>query len=280
MLASLLVGISPSPGLFPVNANASHDTNTSMNGIVGADPSRPGVVLRREQVRVVLFEGKTGIADIDDSLGRGHGMYCPHKPHTISDRLFFCYPEDDTAMLGTLSLVTGRPMCMDTVLPDWLEKGVESSLRDTEESVSVPQGVVGLQRSIPVVLTPSREESPVESQGMSGGLGSGSGSKGAWRDLDQFYADTEEGGEEDESESESESGSEEGDEDDEGDEGDEGANEDEEGEEEDEEDENEEEVGDSAAGEEQEEDKGEDDSDKETHTQPAFSVPDMGPSFA
>ena len=111
-------------------------------------------------------------------------------------------------------------MRMDTLLPDWLEKGVESSLRDTEDEaapalplasaqvLSIAGGRRGRSGSgvvTPVVLMPSGESSPANSQirGIGGG---GSTSKGAWMDLDKFYADTEEG----EEESEEEDGEEEG----------------------------------------------------------------------
>jgi hypothetical protein len=108
---------------------------------------------------------------------------------------------DESAVLGTLSLITGRPMRMDTLLPDWLENGVESSLRDTEEETApalAPQPIMAGQRNkgtaSPIVLTPSGEPSPVGSQTRGGGP------KGAWMDLDKFYADTgeaEEGGDSD-----------------------------------------------------------------------------------
>ncbi|KAF8240686.1 hypothetical protein L208DRAFT_1231334 [Tricholoma matsutake] len=210
MLSSLLAGVVP--GLFlPVK---------STNSI------RPGVVLRREQVKLVLFEGKSEVADVEDSQG--------HK-------------QDETLMLGTLSLITGRPMSMDNVLPDWHEKGVESTLRDTEEEgipvpAPVPQPIMGNKAVVvPVVLTPSGGSSPVGSHGRGGG----SGSKGAWKDLDKFYADTEEDedGGEDEDEEESEEESEDEDED-----------EDEAGEEH------------SASGEELEDSKEEHDSEEENHT--------------
>jgi AP-3 complex subunit beta len=88
-------------------------------------------------------------------------------------------------------------MRMDTLLPDWLENGVESSLRDTEETAPAlaPQPILAVQRNkgiaSPVVLTPSGGSSPVGSQTRSGG------SKGPWMDLDKFYADEEEVEEED-----------------------------------------------------------------------------------
>lgn len=94
-------------------------------------------------------------------------------------------------------------MHTDTVLPDWLEKGVESSLRDTDEdlqpkSAVVPVTAISSARvrgsASPVVLTPG--DSPA-----------GSITKAAWTDLDKFYE---------------ESSSEEGTEDEEGDEDEEG----------------------------------------------------------
>lgn len=87
-------------------------------------------------------------------------------------------------------------MLGDTFLPDWLENGVEGSLRDNLED-NAPIGPVvtaigsvsgsGGQRAIefrgprmgaasPVVLTPTGESRP-----------SSSAEKGAWKDLDKFY---------------------------------------------------------------------------------------------
>jgi AP-3 complex subunit beta len=62
MLSSLLGGLSPS--------------SSATNGVAIGETlqeQRPGVVLRREQVQLVLFEGKSEVADVDD--GRGLGMY-------------------------------------------------------------------------------------------------------------------------------------------------------------------------------------------------------------
>ncbi|TFK40175.1 adaptin N terminal region-domain-containing protein [Crucibulum laeve] len=164
MLSSLLAGVSPS-GL----AN-------------GEEPEeRGGVVLRREQVRLVLFEGKSGIVDDEPS-----------------------HLDDATAMLGSLGLVTGKPVPIDGVLPDWLENGVESSLRDSEDD-ALPQPVAPTALSsaqqqyrgksmTPVVLTPtgtSRPNSRNES----------TSARGPWTDLDKFYEDA---GDEDEDEDEEE----------------------------------------------------------------------------
>jgi AP-3 complex subunit beta len=93
-------------------------------------------------------------------------------------------------LVGSLSRVTGKSMEMDDLLPDWLENGVESSLRDSEFDVPVV-----VSAALPaVVLT--------ETAGPEGGKGG---------DLDSFY---EELSEEDDDESESEDEDESGDDDD------------------------------------------------------------------
>jgi AP-3 complex subunit beta len=117
--------------------------------------------------------------------------------------------DESNALLGSLEAVTGKGHA-DRFLPDWLEEGTESSLRDSEDdkpqvSAVIPTALGSGPRSIaspnlatPVVLTPTAAGTPVTS------------SKGAWTDLDKFYADADEQSE-DESESEDED-----DEDDEG----------------------------------------------------------------
>lgn len=108
-----------------------------------------------------------------------------------------------------------RFMGMEEELPDWLEKGVESSLRDSEDDAPPAQpvataissagpvkmkGVVGVP-SPPIVLTPTGPS----------GVSSGNGAKGQFMDLDTFYAedDKKEESEEEESEEEEEEESEE-----------------------------------------------------------------------
>lgn len=81
-------------------------------------------------------------------------------------------------------MITLKPMHGDSLLPDWLERGVESSLRDTEDDMPAPPPPTNFSsgplsqkaRSLasPVVLTPS------------GGSPSG-GSKLQLTDLDKFY---------------------------------------------------------------------------------------------
>ncbi|KAF8905058.1 adaptin N terminal region-domain-containing protein [Gymnopilus junonius] len=162
MLSSLLAGI----GLH-------------INGIEGEE--RSGVVLRREQVKLVLFEGKSGTAD---------------EPPD--------YLDNEKVLVGSMGRVTGRYMRADEVLPDWLEKGVESSLRDSEDdlrpapavptalSSAGPMKSKGGVASPPIVLTPTGVSRPSSTEG----------TKGKWRDLDSFYAEEEE---EEETEEETES---------------------------------------------------------------------------
>ena len=145
----------------------------------GSEPEeKGGVVLRREQVRLVLFEGKTGM--VDDVPG---------------------HLDDEKVMLGSLAGVTGKPMQMDEVLPDWLERGVESSLRDSEydaapappvaTALSSAKMKINLKNQPDVLLTPTSVSTPDSKNG-----------KGAFTDLDAFYADKEESEEEEEEEEE------------------------------------------------------------------------------
>ncbi|KAF7309545.1 AP complex subunit beta [Mycena indigotica] len=141
--------------------------------------TRGGVVLRREQARVILFQGKVAVVDdaTDDTVPNAH--------------------------LGSLTLITHKPMRSDEHLPDWLERGVESSLRDTVDDKPPPaplpvfnspatrQTKHGVTREVPSSSTPT------------------SASKPQWTDLDKFYendeseeTESEESGEEEEEETE------------------------------------------------------------------------------
>ena len=84
--------------------------------------------------------------------------------------------------MGSLSRVTGKTMQMDDLLPDWLERGVESSLRDSESDVAVV---------VPSVVVPEKAETRP-------------GSRTEAVDLDSFYEDPEETSEEEEEVDESE----------------------------------------------------------------------------
>ncbi|PBK79829.1 hypothetical protein ARMGADRAFT_1021326 [Armillaria gallica] len=168
MLSSLLSGINSS---IPV-------TNS-----IDTPAEREGVVLRREQVRMVLFEGKAGIIDAEPVVT---------DPHV---------------MLGSSSAVTGKPTLGEPILPDWLEKGVESSLRDTEEDIAPPPAV-------PIALSSAEQQRMRERVSLTPTSRTDVGtqstsSKVLLTDLDKFYEEEEgeeeegageEGGEESESE--------------------------------------------------------------------------------
>ena len=159
---------------------------------IGAADARDvgGVVLRRAQVRIVLFEGK-------ESAALEHA-------HT-----------DPRERLGTFGLVLGRdmPPAHTRLLPDWLEHGVESSLRDSPDDLVTPtqpitaighvapvalrSGAVTAGRSTPVVvLTPTGSGGPSPVGSMPNRTG--------FTDLDKFYESESEEDEEDEEEDEEE----------------------------------------------------------------------------
>jgi AP-3 complex subunit beta len=152
-----------------------------------------GVVLRRAQVRVVLFEGKESVAAV--------GQDAPHG--------------DTRERLGTLSLILGRDVRHARLLPDWLEHGVESSLRDSPDDAVVtattaitaighvaassrPGGGTGGHSTPVIVLTPGGSDGPSPAGSVP--------NKGAWTDLDAFYASESEDEEEEESEEDGEDG--------------------------------------------------------------------------
>jgi len=90
-------------------------------------------------------------------------------------------------------------MWIDGVLPDWLENGVESTLRDSEDDTPAPIVPTAISSagqirskavpSPPVVLTPTVSRPS-----------SRNGTKGPWQDLDSFYAEEEEEEEDEEDE--------------------------------------------------------------------------------
>ncbi|KAI0648889.1 adaptin N terminal region-domain-containing protein [Trametes meyenii] len=170
-LSSLLSG---------VNANIYGESN-------GEHEDVGGVILRREQVKVVLFDGKASPVE-----------------ETGKD-------EDDHGRFGSLAAVTGRWTGSDNYLPDWLEEGISSTLRDSEAdmpqapaytSQSSAHSIGPSSRASPVILTPSASGgiSP------SGSMSRQESAKAAYMDLDKFYEDTEEAEESDESDSEEEDG--------------------------------------------------------------------------
>lgn len=98
----------------------------------------------------------------------------------------------------------------DRILPDWLEEGTETSLRDTEDDTPPPAVAAvftSAQRSkgssrlaSPAILTPAEGSSPAGST-MRNNI-----SKGPWTDLDKFYDEDDSGHEEDDSEDEESEG--------------------------------------------------------------------------
>ncbi len=169
-----------------------------------------GVVLRREQVKLVLFEGKATVSEEPFHSGTWRYVYL-QLLHFEASTNNVTRVEDERVLLGSLGAITGKDMAGDVFLPDWLEQGVEPSLRDTEDDAppvplslssaqtSVPRSIASSNRATPVVLTPSGP-SPA------GSFSRTETGKAAWTDLDSFYADTKE---EEEEESEEESSEEE-----------------------------------------------------------------------
>jgi AP-3 complex subunit beta len=90
------------------------------------------------------------------------------------------------ATIGSLGVITGKSALNDTILPDWLEKGVESSLRDSPDDapaapvpLSISSSAVRSKLGGPVILTPNiGSSSPASS--------SGNGRKWA-SNLDEFF---------------------------------------------------------------------------------------------
>lgn len=178
-----------------------------------------GVVLRRAQVLVVLFEGK---ATASPSPSHPEAVATAHHDHGAARR---GYDHD----LGTLGLVLGRDVPDTRLLPDWLEHGVDSGLRYVPDDalpsssataighVASSSSRVGTGgRSTPIVVL-----TPVDSPGGPSPAGSVP-NKAGWTDLDAFYAsESEEAEEESEDEEGEEEGSEEGEDDEEDEDGEE-----------------------------------------------------------
>lgn len=124
-----------------------------------------------------------------------------------------CFVSDVNVNLGTLGAVLGKNMGGDNYLPDWLEEGVNTALRDVEEDAPMAPTILSLSsassgpmsftssRGSPIVLTPTGP-SP------SGSYVPQESGKSPWTDLDKFYEESseeeDEGGEEDEGEEEEE----------------------------------------------------------------------------
>jgi len=131
--------------------------------LAGLNPTisdeRGGVVLRREQVKLVLFDGKAATIEHD------------------------IHQNNDHAMLGSLGAIT-RKHLNDNFLPDWLEEGTESSLRDFEDhNHPNPNATVvtSLQQSI------GSESTAILSASQVGSGNLNTSPKGPGTDLDKFY---------------------------------------------------------------------------------------------
>jgi AP-3 complex subunit beta len=188
-----------------------------------------GVVLRREQVRVVLFEGKAGGGFVDDERAREGGRGAlgalsafgigPTSSSSVAAKNYQEYDEleDDEVEKGAGGdggLVLDS---FDEDVPEWMERGVESKLRDSEEDSAAARkpvitsmgssnfnnkvgpsgsGIGGKAASAgPVVLVPTNLAGSSEPEGSEG--------KKKWKDLEAFYAEEEheeESGEEEEEE--------------------------------------------------------------------------------
>ncbi|EJD06497.1 uncharacterized protein FOMMEDRAFT_131430 [Fomitiporia mediterranea MF3/22] len=198
LLTALLVGIAPH--LQHTNGSTFADSDAIDEGELS---SRGGVVLRHEQVKLILFEGKLETQQWE-----------PFQGNTNFASL------DKGCVLGSLEVITGRPTGLDSSLrlPDWPEEGTDSSLRDSPEEIpSVPvTNIAGQQqRSIaeitgtmggfgpshatlkvgsPVVLTPTGRASP--------SLQGGTGGAGLWKNLDEFYEESDDETEDEDEESE------------------------------------------------------------------------------
>jgi len=95
-------------------------------------------------------------------------------------------------MLGSLGVITGKDMRGDRHLPFWLEQGIESSLRDTEEDIPVVSFTATSSSQAQRSLGTSHVESPTIltlTEGTSPEGPMTRGGKDAWMNLDKFYAD-------------------------------------------------------------------------------------------
>jgi AP-3 complex subunit beta len=187
MLSSLLIGVLPE--------------------ISGADvdlDQRGGVILRREQVKLVLFEGK-GWTDLQVGTNKDHSK------------------QPSVGSIGTLSSVIGKTMGGSVSLPEWLEQGVASTLRDSpfdapaapEVPTAISSSNVTRSNNASRVLTPVGSPMPPVPVGA------------PYLNLDEFYAEDETSDEEEEEEEEEDDDDDDDDDDDEeeeeeGEEGEEG----------------------------------------------------------
>ena len=73
--------------------------------------------MRRQKIRLVLFEGKSGVVN-DEPSHLGVNLF-----YLLKIKMLRRGTDDKNVMIVTVSIVIGKPMQMDNVLPDWLESG-------------------------------------------------------------------------------------------------------------------------------------------------------------
>ncbi|KAF8604678.1 hypothetical protein BDV93DRAFT_440456 [Ceratobasidium sp. AG-I] len=98
-----------------------------------AEDGKAGVILRPEQVRVVLFEGKQASADLP--LWKENGTFLC-SVLGVCPRLTWVGWVDETRTMGSLGLITGvqdlSGVGTGRPFPDWCEEPTDGELRDTE----------------------------------------------------------------------------------------------------------------------------------------------------
>ncbi|TFK27751.1 hypothetical protein FA15DRAFT_692221 [Coprinopsis marcescibilis] len=182
-----------------------------------------GVVLRREQVKVVLFEGKAVGTGDDETLGLPN--LGNHRTIGSLD-LFTTGPVLTSSHTVYTTVGEGdEEMVVNEDVPEWMEKGVESKLRESEDDQKGPHkapltaigsssfssggaGPTGFGNkrnqggaSSKVVLVPTNFSgtNPGSVPSTPGRVDTEEGKK-KWKDLDAFYAEEEEEEESEESE--------------------------------------------------------------------------------
>jgi AP-3 complex subunit beta len=167
---------------------------TAVTPNLNAEEPRAGVILRREQVKLVLFEGK-GVA-AEESKSAGWFKFLHLVIMTLTRTLLVA---DENAVIGYLGVVTGKWPREPAFLSDWLEEGTESSLRDTEEDTNRRQAAPATT----YVQRPKASQLGVSNEGSSR---PDIGSQAHSVDLEKFYADDSDDDEHSSSQDESSSG--------------------------------------------------------------------------
>jgi AP-3 complex subunit beta len=80
------------------------------------------ITLRREQIRMILLQGKEPSKEETDPIGESVFAFI----YILTDPV-----SDPTMTLGSMALVTGKFMSESWRIPEWQEEGTESSLRDS-----------------------------------------------------------------------------------------------------------------------------------------------------